>query len=165
VNSTLSSEARSALVKDVKAILATTDTPLGNAWGEHDPEVHNPHNHGFSCALNGPVGDGHESFVLSEDRSDFEFCKTAAKPYDVVVTAILICAQCRAPEVFSYSSDGTKQEWQPGLELARRATGNDDLQVEFDTDAEDEVPGGREAAVARARQVLSDADCEILGII
>jgi len=123
VKSGLDPEARKLLVKDIKDILATTNIFLGNAYGDHVPEVHGCHEQGILCALNGIEPYGHESFILSEARSDFEFCKTAAKPYDDVVTAILICAHYHAPEVFTYSSDGTSGEWQPGLELARLATG------------------------------------------
>jgi hypothetical protein len=47
----------------------------------------------------------------------FDFCKTAQKPYDAVVTAILI----RAKEIYgscvSISSDGDWSEWQDGRNL------------------------------------------------
>lgn len=35
----------------------------------------------------------HESFVINNDRSEFDFCKTARKPYDYVVKEVLKVAE------------------------------------------------------------------------
>ena len=50
----------------------------------------------------------------------FSFCKTARKPYDVVVTAILCLAEHYSDGFFGVSSDGDAAEWNDGLELARK---------------------------------------------
>jgi len=70
---------------------------------------------------------GHETFhwagipTQSEWRKDdpeyFEFCKTAYKPYDAVVTAILIRAKVIYGSCVSVSSDGNWTEWQAGRDL------------------------------------------------
>lgn len=57
----------------------------------------------------------HESFVWYRNAYEvFDFCKTAMKPYDAVVTAALI----RAKEIYGDSinirSDGEWDEWQNG---------------------------------------------------
>jgi hypothetical protein len=78
-------------------------------------------------SFNGIDDMSHETFTWKalptqvEWRKDepeiFDFCKTAMKPYDAVVTAILI----RAKEIYgscvSISSDGNWSEWQDGREL------------------------------------------------
>ena len=43
--------------------------------------------------FNGIEDEGHETFVMSPKKSDFEFCKTACKPYDKYVVACLILAK------------------------------------------------------------------------
>jgi hypothetical protein len=69
---------------------------------------------------NSAKGLDHESFWLALDpdvvaASGFEFCKTAQKPYDVVVTAILAVM---AEVGLNVSSDGDADDWKPGLTFA-----------------------------------------------
>ncbi len=60
-----------------------------------------------------------ETFMFESDA--FAFCKTRQRPYDVVVTAILaVASHLDRAEV---SSDGAPHEWEPGVALARDATG------------------------------------------
>lgn len=47
----------------------------------------------------------------------FNFCKTAMKPYDAVVTAILIRAKVIYGSCVRISSDGDWHEWQAGRDL------------------------------------------------
>lgn len=47
----------------------------------------------------------------------FNFCKTAMKPYDAVVTAILIRAKSIYGSCVEISSDGDWSEWQAGREM------------------------------------------------
>lgn len=72
--------------------------------------------------LNGNSAKGldHESFWISLDPNvlaagGFEFCKTAQKPYDVVVTAVLAVM---AEVGLNVSSDGDADDWKPGLAFA-----------------------------------------------
>jgi hypothetical protein len=51
------------------------------------------------------------------ESEHFDFCKTAMKPYDAVVTAILIRAKVIYGSCVSISSDGDWQEWQAGRDL------------------------------------------------
>ena len=72
----------------------------------------------------------HETLYLERtpevrDRKDpeyarFAFCKTAYKPYDVVVTAILCLAEHFSDGFFRVSSDGGPGDWQAGLALANK---------------------------------------------
>lgn len=73
--------------------------------------------------LNGDA-DAHEAcetFGITVGVNEWTFCKTRRKPYDTVVTAILLAAKDRLGDAMSLSSDGSATDWSPGLVLALRA--------------------------------------------
>lgn len=51
--------------------------------------------------LNGVRGNSGEPLVIKGEKGSFNFIKTGHKPYDVVVTCILLRAYNLAPKVFS----------------------------------------------------------------
>lgn len=67
-------------------------------------------------SINGVGAQAHETFTLHRTDTRWEFCKTAQKGYDRVVTAILILMRYTYPS-FSVSSDGSWGEWEHGREL------------------------------------------------
>jgi len=81
-----------------------------------------------SILCNGIGDDGHETFYLTRKmRNDFEFCKTAQKPYDKYIVAMLI-AVAQITDSISVSSDGDQSDWLEGLQLyVERCTSNDTL--------------------------------------
>ena len=103
---------------------------IRNGAGEGEPEFTE-----FSFSINGDAeafsDDGrdlaHETFYWAgipeqsewrKGESDyFSFCKTAYKPYDAVITAILIRAKTIYGDCVRISSDGEWQEWQAGREM------------------------------------------------
>lgn len=56
----------------------------------------------------------HETFFIAPDKNEWNFCKTARKPYDLLVCAVLIAAY----EYLDYdvSSDGRLEDWLPAIE-------------------------------------------------
>lgn len=83
-------------------------------------------------AFNGQGPDlDHETFYIEATREapyaggqlGWAFCKTAQKPYDVVVTAVL--TMLATTYGFRVSSDGDIEDWQAGIELAERAVGRE----------------------------------------
>lgn len=65
----------------------------------------------------------HEGFVLSKNAPkdhSFQFCKTARKPYDLIVCSVLISAKIHSPKGILVSSDGEQYEWTPALKLVRK---------------------------------------------
>ena len=65
----------------------------------------------------------HETFYFNVDEpSDFEFCKTARKPYDFMVCICLI-ALANNLENFSFSSDGDKEDWEPAINFYKLNVG------------------------------------------
>lgn len=74
--------------------------------------------------LNGKGELSHEDFALREHftQNDGGFCKTARKPYDVVVVAALALLKHRLGDAISVSSDGYAENWEAGVKLARQVT-------------------------------------------
>ena len=70
-------------------------------------------------------GHDHETFYLKWNKKDEDgedlwgFCKTARKPYDLLVCMSLLALEnaFQDPKVFSYSSDGDEPEWQRAKDL------------------------------------------------
>lgn len=70
--------------------------------------------------FNGMEGNGHETFLVTRKIFEsFNYCKTAGKPYDLAVTAILAITSYYSDAV-RVTSDGYQHEWSEGLELAKR---------------------------------------------
>ena len=85
---------------------------------EYDEPDKDPEFTPESIRFNGKDGEGHETFMLTPAPQDFNFCKTAQKPYDIVAVACLcLLAHHTDAEV---SSDGDSSDWADGLALARR---------------------------------------------
>jgi hypothetical protein len=67
-------------------------------------------------SINGVGEESHETFFFSKVSKEWEFCKTARKPYDKVVTSVLILAKYLFPTMY-LKSDGNWEEWIEGREL------------------------------------------------
>lgn len=69
--------------------------------------------------LNGDERQGldHETFFLEKDYREFNFCKTARKPYDLAVCALLLLAHEHMKEHHDIGSDGSFEEWQEAMQL------------------------------------------------
>ena len=71
--------------------------------------------------FNGPGNLGYETFLMVKGVSEFQFCKTASRPYDLVVCAVLAVAKDHFP--IDVSSDGDPDDWRPALEWASEVLG------------------------------------------
>lgn len=91
-------------VEEVKQITATAQE-AGIALEEEYTEN--------EIIINGVGDNSHETFVFTRTPEEFEFCKTAGKPYDTVVTAILIHAKKNFKPII-INSDGNWNDWQGG---------------------------------------------------
>lgn len=84
--------------------------------------------------VNGTQDLSHEKFYLREHYSQnesFNFCKTASKPYDIVVVACLVILKHYLSELIEVSSDGESKDWSSGLMLAKQYTKIKSLVVPF----------------------------------
>jgi hypothetical protein len=59
---------------------------------------------------------GHETFVLNRKGCE-EFCKTARKPYDLMVQAVLIIAKYYFQDNISIGSDGDMDDWREAIKF------------------------------------------------
>lgn len=101
------------VIKDAQIILANKgDIVICGGDGTGEPEITNEY-----IWLNGDRKNelDHETFYFSlNEQTGFEFCKTARKPYDLIVGAMLLSLAHRITG-FSFSSDGSYKddEWIP----------------------------------------------------
>lgn len=75
--------------------------------------------------VNGKGEEAHEPFIMREhfSQNDGGFCKTARKPYDMVVVACLAVLKHRLKGAFEVSSDGYAEDHEAGIALAQHVTG------------------------------------------
>ncbi|KAJ5091917.1 hypothetical protein NUU61_006787 [Penicillium alfredii] len=89
--------------------------------------------------INGVGDNAHEALMIAYRKRLRIFVKTAHKPYDLVVTCVLLMANLLAPNVFRLRSDGLWDEWQPMRDLyARLWTGEEIGGPPWEEDEEEE---------------------------
>jgi len=85
----------------------------------------------FQISFNGVAPQNHETFTLDramqppnlrlpEKDHFFNFCKTAQKPYDLMVMCVLLVANALEPDVITYATDGAESDWQPAIDLVNK---------------------------------------------
>lgn len=73
--------------------------------------------------FNGLGIEGHETFYIPKSGIVSDFCKTALKPYDLMVMMVLLIYR-HHDKSFSFSSDGYwNEEWLPARELFQKTFG------------------------------------------
>ena len=84
--------------------------------------------------FNGVDDLGHETFLLEPHApGNFTFCKTARKPYDLVVCGVLILAHDIAPGLLRIDSDGGIEDgWGEALEWTRAVFNDPSLKLPFE---------------------------------
>lgn len=116
----LAPEDIAALAPDVRRIVEASGLAIAGPHGDGEPG-YGPD----TIALNGADPDAYESFILAVGDDGFDFCKTGERPYDVVVTAILLLLRDHLGYGVDLSSDGDAGDWEPGRLLASRALGRE----------------------------------------
>jgi hypothetical protein len=101
----ISADAFAKLQEGIKAIIETAN--------EAGISISNESTDG-TIAFNGAGRDAHETFVIQVGDKEFNFCKTAEKPYDAVVCASLILLKKELGAEVEISSDGQWHRWQGG---------------------------------------------------
>jgi hypothetical protein len=91
-----------ALTAEVKELLANSDVPIGGPDGKIGTK---PKFCKDYIGFNGIGDDSHETASVIKDARNFEFCKTARKPYDKVVVEFYKLIRKYDPNV-KLSSDG-----------------------------------------------------------
>jgi hypothetical protein len=107
--------------------------------------------------FNGVDADSHEDFWLLRDNArDFEFCKTAEKPYDIVCVAILCLAHQLLGDEIEISSDGGATDWEDGLRLLWSVFGEGDFPFDEDGIRERFTESYAETDVLAYRRIRAD---------
>lgn len=114
------------IAADAEALYLTADIPIAYEYDDPDSlPVFSPNLINFD----GVGDDRHETFYFPRVQAPegwmrperpgevFNFCKTAAKPYDTLVCAVLLAAKHQLGDSLRVSSDGTWQEWEEGRAL------------------------------------------------
>lgn len=112
---------------DVTKIINSTDIPLANGMADKDslPIITND-----TVSFNGCEDDSHETLYIENNikartkEMEYNFCKTARKPYDLIVMAVLIALKHHFPRC-TVSSDGKNNsiEWQAGRQFTEDILG------------------------------------------
>ena len=76
-------------------------------------------------------------YIDVEEHTNFFFCKTARKPYDTCVVALLAIMKKHLGKKIKISSDGNINDWSEGLALCKEILGYN--KFEFDESNIDEV--------------------------
>lgn len=133
----------SKVAKDVNKALTMLpkSNPTAGGYCEEYPVKISGGCHGYPRPIvneseiwfNGDEAQGmdHESFSIGVDdfydglyEGKFSFCKTARKPYDLLVCFTLISLAHHFPKnVFTFSSDGGTDDWAPAFDFYTQVTG------------------------------------------
>ncbi len=126
-----SKEAWDKILKDCRKLKThlPKDVCIGNWTGKETPSkiftkdkiVFN----GVDRSESGGEDESHESFVLPRKSPNFEFCKTARKPYDLLVCGVMIVYDFYAHETADFGTDGTRESWDEALTFVARVLGNE----------------------------------------
>ena len=116
------------IVSDMRALLNKLPeepaTIICGGMGTGEPEITDE-----QIVLN---GDGaadldHETFLLTRidagETKGFRYCKTAYKPYDILVCGILMLCELHAPGALEISSDGDARDWLPAVDWVNAVLG------------------------------------------
>tara|TARA_R110002111_G_scaffold235438_1_gene296639 strand:+ start:1123 stop:1500 length:378 start_codon:yes stop_codon:yes gene_type:complete len=99
-------------IQTIQAIIGSAEDGLLSEYGEES----NKPVLDWCVMFNGVDDNAHETLTITKEFTDFDFCKTACKPYDKYVVAVLmtLAHNCGG---FSWSSDGDSEDHKEGLEL------------------------------------------------
>lgn len=91
--------------------------------------------HQDAICFNGVDDDRYETFMLVNSQREFNSCKTAERPYDEMVTAVLLYAAAQYPKWITVRTDGAPQDWQAAIDLIA-ATFDEQLTIDVNDKAE-----------------------------
>ncbi len=80
---------------------------------------------GEAICFNGGAGLSHETFLLEKapKNKEFNFCKTNGKPYDLMVTSMLIVCAGYAEGALKIGSDGEVDDWAQAVKFVSGTLG------------------------------------------
>ena len=115
-------ESWNAIIADAQKLIDASPVKLAHEEGEQEPPTVNDVQIFFNAF---DEDEAHETFVLTRNAQEFEFCKTAYKRYDFVVCGILSVAAEKAPDYIEVTSDGDESDWRAPLAWASGILGRE----------------------------------------
>lgn len=82
-------EAWPQFIEDAKTIIAAAEIPLSQNGKSYTQPIIDIENGIF---FNGADGDDYDFYIHMDDERSDAFCKTGRRPYDLIVTAVLLRA-------------------------------------------------------------------------
>ncbi len=114
---------------------------------------------GMDYSDKGGEDGSHETLHIPQGGSDgFNFCKTAQKPYDLVVIAVLIALKKHFPSI-ELSSDGDQDDWEEGIEFCQNTLG---YGVGFDVEEGDFDDDGEIMTTEEVVKILTGIEVETI---
>jgi hypothetical protein len=110
---------------EMARVIAESPVPLANGMADEGsaPDVDED-----GICFNGTAGHNYETFSLpgrGQELRDFDFCKTAQRPYDLIVVASLAILKDHLGEAIKVSSDGGSDDWKGGVSFASAVLGRE----------------------------------------
>lgn len=102
------------LCKFVKTLIDNVDVKLVNGIGKKGTK---PTVNDEKISFNGEGDDAHETLYIEYNNGGFHFCKTARKPYDKAVVAVLTFAEELGLFSQPWSPGGDEEDLKDGKEL------------------------------------------------
>jgi len=131
-------------VSEMAKVIRQSPVPLAGPMGTGKPQVS-----ASKIAFNGVEPNDHETFVFPDADG---FCKTAMKPYDIVVTACLAIAKDVFGNEIRVSSDGNDSDWTAGIALASQVLGRSIANPLVDVEVEEDVKTPLGSAIQQLRE-------------
>ncbi len=102
------------LQKEVQKILDEHKDIIQYEYDENKPAICEVKDGTILIKFNGINDDGHETFYFDSSEVGFNFCKTARKPYDIVVCKVLLLLHAFYGRSIDITSDGFKNNQPTG---------------------------------------------------
>jgi len=107
-------------VSDCRTIVKASPVKLAGGDGKGEPSLKRG-----GIYFNGSEDrdEDFETFCITEHDEGFAFCKTACKPYDMIVVACLCALADRLGDSVKVTSNGNSEDWKDGVEFASKVLG------------------------------------------
>jgi len=129
------------IMKDAASILQQAQDSGIRLAADYDEPDQSPVVSLDMIRFNGVGAEGHETFHLPRKMEQgrkgegyrFNFCKTARKPYDAAVCAIMLSMHHHAPGAWDLGSDGDLEDegWKQAIHLYAMATHQNFINTDF----------------------------------
>lgn len=121
-NGTIDEFTWESIRKDVEKLIKLCSVPVRFEYDVDEPAIVDD----TMIRFNGVGYDGHETFLFKRTGLNQDFCKTARKPYDILVAATLAVIADKAFQV-EVNSDGEpdEEEWVAALAFASECLGRE----------------------------------------